>query len=68
VASISSDAKLTKTSSIDGTDGGAHLAKLSVGDKSTERVVVFNTSKLKDLVKIDFGQIDQWFEEDGGFL
>lgn len=35
-----------------------------MGDKSTERVVVFNTTELKDLVKIDFQEVDQWFEED----
>ncbi|KAF2475120.1 DUF427-domain-containing protein [Lindgomyces ingoldianus] len=64
LSSFTSDAKLTKTSSVDGTNNRAHLARLSLGDKSTERVVVFNTDSLKDLVKIDFSQMDQWFEED----
>jgi uncharacterized protein (DUF427 family) len=62
--SFKSGATLTKTSEIDGTDGGAYLASLSVGDRSTERVIVFTTAPLKDLVKIDFKELDQWFEED----
>ena len=41
-----------------------HFATLSVGGKRTERVLVFNTKELKDLVKIDFASMDQWFEED----
>ncbi|ORX95874.1 hypothetical protein BCR34DRAFT_187234 [Clohesyomyces aquaticus] len=64
ISSISSSANLIQTSSIDGTDGKAHLARLSVGNKSTDRVVVFETSSLKDLVKIDFAAMDQWYEED----
>ncbi|KAF2786826.1 DUF427-domain-containing protein [Melanomma pulvis-pyrius CBS 109.77] len=63
-ASFTADATLTTTSPIDGTNGGAHLARLSVGDKSTERVIVFNVAPLKDLVKIEFSELDQWFEED----
>jgi uncharacterized protein (DUF427 family) len=62
--SFKSGATLTKTSEIDGTDGGAYLASLSVGNKSTERVIVFTTAPLKDLVKVDFKELDQWFEED----
>ncbi|KAF2710249.1 DUF427-domain-containing protein [Pleomassaria siparia CBS 279.74] len=64
IASFTSDATLTKTSKIDGTNGGAHFAQLSVGDRTTERVIVFSTSPLKDLVKVDFPELDQWFEED----
>ena len=35
-----------------------------MGEKSTERVIVFNAGPLKDLVKVDFPVLDQWFEED----
>ncbi|KAF2126970.1 DUF427-domain-containing protein [Dothidotthia symphoricarpi CBS 119687] len=64
VSSFTPDAKLTRLSVVDGTDGGAHLARLSSGNRSTDRVVIFNSSKLKDLVKVDFHEMDQWFEED----
>ncbi|KAF2262957.1 DUF427-domain-containing protein [Lojkania enalia] len=63
-SSFSSSATLTKTHDIDGTKGGASFARLTVDDKHTERVVIFNTAPLKDLVKIEFKAIDQWFEED----
>jgi uncharacterized protein (DUF427 family) len=63
-SSFTSDAKLEELSEIEGTNGDARLGKLTVGDKSTDRVVIFNTSKLNRLVKIDFASIDQWFEED----
>ncbi|KAI4944985.1 hypothetical protein J4E91_008330 [Alternaria rosae] len=54
----------TRGSAVDGTDGGAHLASLTVGNRSSNRILIFNTGKLKDLVKVDFRAIDQWFEED----
>ncbi|OCK85698.1 DUF427-domain-containing protein [Lepidopterella palustris CBS 459.81] len=63
--SITSDAKLTKDSkAVDGTSGSAFLANLSVGDKSTDRVIMFEDGPLKGLVKIDFPAMDQWFEEE----
>lgn len=64
VSSFTPDAKITKTSAVDGTNGAAHLGRLSVGDKSTERVLMFNSGSLKDLVKVEFKEMDQWFEED----
>jgi uncharacterized protein (DUF427 family) len=63
-SSFTSAAKLTKADPIEGTNGTAHLATLSVADKSTDRVVIFNTPALKDLVKVDFRAVDQWFEEE----
>jgi uncharacterized protein (DUF427 family) len=62
--SFTSDATITKTSEINDTNGGAHFGRLDVGDKSTERVIIFNVGPLKDLVKVDFEALDQWFEED----
>ncbi|KAF2865456.1 hypothetical protein BDV95DRAFT_652223 [Massariosphaeria phaeospora] len=62
--SFTSEANLTKETEVDGTNGAAHLGQLSVGDRSTQRVVIFNVGSLKDLVKIDFKELDQWFEED----
>ncbi|KAF2278575.1 DUF427-domain-containing protein [Westerdykella ornata] len=64
VGSFTSDASLTKLSSVKGTKEQAHFASLSVGSKSAEHVVIFNTPQLKDLVRIPFNELDQWFEED----
>ncbi|KAF2686749.1 DUF427-domain-containing protein [Lentithecium fluviatile CBS 122367] len=64
VSSFTSDATLTKTSSVEGTKEAVHFGKLSVGSRSTDRVLIFNNAPLKNLVKIDFKEIDQWFEED----
>jgi uncharacterized protein (DUF427 family) len=64
ISSFTADAKLARESSVDGTDGGASFGKLAVGNRSSNRVLIFNTGKLKDLVKVDFRAIDQWFEED----
>ncbi|KAH4043138.1 hypothetical protein HBH98_230720 [Parastagonospora nodorum] len=64
VSCFTSDASLERLGSIDGTKGAAHLGRLTVGTHSTDRVVIFSTSTLKDLVKVDFTAIDQWFEED----
>lgn len=62
---ITGAVKLTKDSeAIEGNAGRAYLAKLSVGDKSTDSAVVFEEGPLKGLVKIDFPAIDEWFEED----
>ncbi|KAF2023373.1 DUF427-domain-containing protein [Setomelanomma holmii] len=63
-SSFTAEAKLTKLSPVDGTDGAAHLGRVTVGNQSTDRVVIFNTKSLNDLVKVDFRAIDQWFEED----
>jgi uncharacterized protein (DUF427 family) len=49
---------------VDGTDGAASLGKLTVGNTSSNRVLIFSTGNLKELVKVDFRAIDQWFEED----
>jgi uncharacterized protein (DUF427 family) len=49
---------------VDRTGGAAYLGRLEVPNHSTDRVVIFDTETLKDLVKVDFRAIDQWFEED----
>lgn len=64
VSSFTSDAQLTKTSPVEGTKEAVHFGKLSVGDTSTERVLIFATAPLKDLVKVEFKELDQWFEEE----
>jgi uncharacterized protein (DUF427 family) len=64
VSSIASDATLSKLSPIDGTNDTAHLGRLTIGNHSTDRILIINTPTLKDLVKIDFRAMDQWFEED----
>lgn len=61
---LTSHAKLEKLDVVEGTDGGAYMGRLIVGDRSTSRVIIFNTDVLQDLVKIEFRAIDQWFEED----
>jgi uncharacterized protein (DUF427 family) len=61
---LSSNAKLVKLREIEGTNGRAHLARVTVEDRSTERVIIFNTPQLNDLVRIEFKALDQWFEED----
>jgi uncharacterized protein (DUF427 family) len=63
VSAFKSDAELKKLAPIDGTKGAAHLGRLTVGNHSTNRIVFFDTPALKDLVKVDFRAIDQWFEE-----
>ena len=54
-------------------DSGTHIAtqySLTVNSKSTDQIIAFTSNlsgpaeSLKDLVKFDFGAIDQWFEED----
>ncbi|KAF2014831.1 DUF427-domain-containing protein [Aaosphaeria arxii CBS 175.79] len=66
IASFTPSASLERTAPIDGSNenGTAHLGRLAVGDRSTDRIVIFNTGTLHELVKIDFNAIDQWFEED----
>lgn len=51
-------------SAVDGTNGGADLGVLTVGNRDSNRILIFNTGELKDLVKVDFRAVDQWFEED----
>ena len=64
ISSFTPDAKLSEEASVDGTDGGVHLGTLTVGARSTNRILLFRTGVLKDLVKVDFRAMDQWFEED----
>ncbi|KZM18426.1 uncharacterized protein EKO05_0007701 [Ascochyta rabiei] len=58
------DADLTSTSPIDGTHGHVHFGRLAAGNAVTERILIFGTEELRDLVKVDFHSMDQWFEED----
>ncbi|CAN9212012.1 unnamed protein product [Alternaria alternata] len=64
ISSFTSNAKLLRGSAVDGTNGGADLGVLTVGNRDSNRILIFNTGKLKDLVKVDFRAVDQWFEED----
>ncbi|KAH6864204.1 hypothetical protein B0T12DRAFT_452257 [Alternaria alternata] len=64
ISSFTSNAKLLRGSAVEGTDGGADLGVLTVGNRDSNRILIFNTGKLKDLVKVDFRAVDQWFEED----
>ncbi|KAI0424279.1 DUF427-domain-containing protein [Xylaria sp. FL1042] len=43
---------------------GYSLGVLSAGDASTDRVIVFRGGVLADLVRVEFGTVDAWFEED----
>ncbi|KAI1348980.1 DUF427-domain-containing protein [Xylaria sp. FL0043] len=43
---------------------GYSLGVLSAGDASTDRVIVFREGVLADLVRVEFGAVDAWFEED----
>ncbi|KAG4418038.1 hypothetical protein IFR04_008858 [Cadophora malorum] len=47
-----------------------HIAKLSSGHKSTNRVIVFETShgELSNLVRIEHSALDAWFVEDEKLL
>ncbi|KAL1593367.1 hypothetical protein SLS60_010975 [Paraconiothyrium brasiliense] len=70
ISAITPSANLTKNGSVSGTGDKVHFGTLSVTNKttgtkkSTERVLIFNTKELKDLVKVEFPALDQWFEED----
>lgn len=64
ISSFTKDAKLSQADAVDGTDGAAHLGTLTVGNRISNRILLFHTGVLKDLVKVDFRAIDQWFEED----
>ncbi|KAH7393238.1 hypothetical protein BKA64DRAFT_724394 [Cadophora sp. MPI-SDFR-AT-0126] len=64
IQDFTSHATVAKTTPVNGTHDAAWLGQLSVGDVSTSRVLIFGASPLKDLVKVDFIEIDQWFEED----
>ncbi|OAG09602.1 DUF427-domain-containing protein [Paraphaeosphaeria sporulosa] len=67
---LTPSANLTKNSSVSGTSDKVHFGTLSVTNKTTntrtttDRILIFSTKDLKDLVKIDFAALDQWFEED----
>ncbi|KAI1363627.1 DUF427-domain-containing protein [Xylaria arbuscula] len=43
---------------------GYTLAVLSAGGASTDRVIVFREGVLTALVRVEFGAVDAWFEED----
>ncbi|KAI9881613.1 MAG: hypothetical protein M1830_000177 [Pleopsidium flavum] len=45
-------------------DGAAFLGSLRVNDRSTERVLIFEKGPLADLVRLEFGAMDAWYEED----
>ncbi|KAH8732226.1 hypothetical protein GQ44DRAFT_602108 [Phaeosphaeriaceae sp. PMI808] len=64
ISSFTSHATLVKLDSIEGTDDTAHFGRLIVGNRDTNRVIIFNTKSLQNLVKIEFRAIDQWFEEE----
>lgn len=64
VSGFSSHAVLEKKEAIDGTSNAVHHGRLTVGNVSTTRVLLFNTPMLPDLVKVDFNALSRWFEED----
>lgn len=64
ISSFTADAKLEKAAPVQGTNDAAYLGHLTVGNTTTDRVVIFKTNALQDLVKVDFRAIDQWFEEE----
>ncbi|KAL1799405.1 hypothetical protein ACET3X_003442 [Alternaria dauci] len=64
ISSFTPHAQLLRGSVVPGTNEGADLGVLTVGNRNSNRVLIFNTGKLKDLVKVDFGAMDKWFEED----
>ncbi|PSN65772.1 DUF427-domain-containing protein [Corynespora cassiicola Philippines] len=63
VADFNPDATLAKKEPVPGTNDRAWLGELTSGNASTSSVVFFNTEQLKDLVKVDFSAIDQWFQD-----
>ncbi|KAF2748606.1 DUF427-domain-containing protein [Sporormia fimetaria CBS 119925] len=61
---FTSDASFNIGDEIEGTNKQARSALLTVGERTTHENIVFNTPKLDQLVRIEFGSIDQWYEED----
>lgn len=60
-SSVAKGARLEKSSkAVDG-DGAAFLATLKVGDKATDRVLIFDKGPLAGLVRIEFGAMGGWF-------
>ncbi|MCJ1365649.1 hypothetical protein MMC16_004774 [Acarospora aff. strigata] len=48
----------------DDEEASAFFGKLHVGDRSTERVLIFEKGALAGLVRLEFSAMDGWFEED----
>jgi len=46
------------------TNGDAWLGEVKVDDRSTDKVLGFEKGPLKGLVRVQFDQMDQWFQED----
>ncbi|KAI9753345.1 MAG: hypothetical protein M4579_005203 [Chaenotheca gracillima] len=55
--------ELRKDQAIDD-DKSAFLATLKVGSRATNRVLLFEKGALAGLVRIEFGAVDSWYEED----
>jgi uncharacterized protein (DUF427 family) len=64
LSAFTPSANFTSTHSIVGTRNLVQLGHLTVGNSSTEDILIFDTDALKGLVKVDFHALDQWFEED----
>lgn len=47
-----------------GDDGGAYLATLTISDRTTDRVLVFEKGPLAGLTRLEFGAMDALYEED----
>jgi len=60
---FTSSATLKKLSPVPNTNESAYLGRLTVDSKSTDRVIIFATKQLPDLVRIEFSALDHWFEE-----
>lgn len=48
---------------IEGTSSHVHFGTLTIGQRSTDRILMFQNT-LDNLIKVDFHSMDQWFEED----
>ncbi|KAI9818740.1 MAG: hypothetical protein M1826_001328 [Phylliscum demangeonii] len=57
------DDVLEKGKSVDAA-GSAFLMTLRVGSRATDRVLMFEKGPLAGLVRLEFGAMDSWFEED----
>jgi len=64
IEDFSPNAKLLTRAAVQGTGAGAYWAELTVGSSKTQSVIDFRKGPLAGLVKVVFGALDQWFEEE----
>jgi len=63
-ASDVKEASISKDRDVTDGEGGAFLGSLSLGDRRTDRVLLFKKGPLAGLVKLEFAAMDAWFEEE----